>query len=281
MGRRRVASQAAADPAGRTSGVRAQPAQGAARIGCAVSASTAPAPVASPRARVVSAAGNPSEHTRAALARAAEQLPFEDREDFEESARGLLSAEPSLQVRNAKGAVVWDMEPYAFLRARERAPDTVHPSLWRMAQLNGAHGLFEVVPGVYQVRGYDISNMTLIEGERGVIVVDPLISSECAAAALELYRRERGARAVSAVLYTHSHVDHFGGVKGVVSQAQVDAGAIDVWAPQGFLAHAISENVLAGTAMGRRAEYMFGARLPRGPAGQSTSGSARRPRAGR
>ncbi len=225
------------------------------------------APTPSPRVRVMSA-GSPTEHTRAALASAAGQLPFEDREDFEESARGLLLAEPSLQLPNASGSLVWDMEAYAFLREREQAPDTVHPSLWRMAQLNGAHGLFEVVPGVYQVRGYDISNMTLIEGERGVIVVDPLISSECAAAALELYRRERGARAVSAVLYTHSHVDHFGGVKGVVSQAEVDSGAIAVWAPQHFLAHAISENVLAGTAMGRRAEYMFGARLPRGPTGQ-------------
>ncbi len=216
--------------------------------------------------------GTPTEHTRRMNAEAAEQLPFEDREDFEESRRGLLLAEPSLQVRGRNGAIVWDMEAYAFAREGEPAPDTVNPSLWRMAQLNTAHGLFEVVPGVYQVRGYDISNMTLIEGARGVIVVDPLISSECAAAALELYRRVRGARAVTAVLYTHSHVDHFGGVRGVVSQDQVDSGEVPVWAPEGFLEHAVSENVLAGTAMARRAEYMFAARLERGPAGQLDAG---------
>jgi alkyl sulfatase BDS1-like metallo-beta-lactamase superfamily hydrolase len=215
-----------------------------------------------------------SEHTRASNAAAAAGLPVEDREDFQESARGLVRAEPSLTLLNAEGRPVWDMEAYAFLRegTLERPPESVNPSLWRMALLNCAHGLFEVVTGVYQVRGYDISNMTLIEGERGVIVVDPLVSKECAAAALELYRRERGERPVSAVLYTHSHVDHFGGVRGVVSQEQVDAGEIPVWAPEHFLEHAVSENVLAGTAMARRAEYMFAARLARGPEGQVDAG---------
>ncbi len=243
-----------------------------ARIGCAANAPRQTAPAPAQRCFVLSAPGSPTEHTRAAHARAAQQLPFEDREDFEESRRGLLRSEPSLQLRDGDGTLVWDMEAYAFARDTEQPPETVHPSLWRMARLNTAHGLFEVLPGVYQVRGYDISNMTLIEGERGVIVVDPLISTQCAAAALELYRRERGAREVSAVLYTHSHVDHFGGVKGVVSQREVDSGAVPVWAPEGFLAHAVSENVLAGTAMARRAEYMFGARLERGPAGQLDAG---------
>lgn len=139
---------------------------------------------------------------------------------------------------------MWDMDGYAFVEGE--VPDAVHPSLWRMAQLNGVHGLFEVVPGIYQVRGYDISNMTLVEGETGVIVIDPLISTECAAAALALYRQHRGERRVSAVIYTHSHVDHFGGVKGVVSAEQVHSGEVPIWAPAGFLEHAVSENVLAG-----------------------------------
>ena len=175
---------------------------------------------------------------------------------------------------------LWTSDP-AWLEAdahrkgpagRPDAPDTVHPSLWRMAQLNGIHGLFEVVPGIYQVRGYDISNMTLVEGATGVIVIDPLVSTECAAAALALYRKHRGEREVSAVIYTHSHVDHFGGVKGVVSAEQVQAGEVPVWAPAGFLEHAVSENVLAGGAMARRAQYMFAPGLERGPRGQVDAG---------
>lgn len=212
-----------------------------------------------------------TEYTAAAHARAREGLPFEDTRDFEESRRGLIAAEPALTLTDADGRVVWDMEAYAFAREAQ-APPTVHPSLWRIAHLNTAHGLFEVVPGVYQVRGYDISNITFIEGERGVIVVDPLISSECAAAALELYRRHRGERQVSAMLYTHSHVDHFGGARGVVSAEQAASGEVPIWAPEHFLHHAVSENVLAGTAMGRRAQYMFAARLERGPRGQVDAG---------
>jgi linear primary-alkylsulfatase len=213
-----------------------------------------------------------SEYTRALNAAALGQLPFADREDFADAARGLVASEPSLVVEDAGGRPVWDMGAYSFVDPEEAPPETVHPGLWRMAQLNAMHGLFEVVRGVYQVRGYDLSNVTLIEGRRGVIVVDPLISAECAAAALDLYRRHRGERPVTAVMYTHSHVDHFGGVKGVVSQAAVEAGEVPVWAPAGFLEHAVSENVLAGTAMGRRAEYMFASGLPRGPRGQVDAG---------
>lgn len=164
------------------------------------------------------------------------------------------------------------MDSYAFVDPDDPSPPTVHPSLWRLAQLNGMHGLYEVVPGVYQVRGYDLSNVTFIEGERGVIVVDPLISTECAAAALSLYRSHRGERAVSAVIYTHSHVDHFGGVKGVVSAEQVARGEVPVWAPLGFLQNAVSENVLAGTAMSRRAHYMFAPALQRAAHGQVDAG---------
>ncbi len=175
-------------------------------------------------------------------------------------------------MRDERGRVVWDMDSYAFIDPEDASPPTVHPSLWRLAQLNGMHGLFEVVPGIYQVRGYDLSNMTLVEGRRGVIVIDPLISMECAAAALALYRSHRGERPVSAVIYTHSHVDHFGGVKGVIGEDAVHAGEVPVWAPAGFLAHAVSENVLAGTAMARRAAYMFAPGLARGPHGQLDAG---------
>jgi alkyl sulfatase BDS1-like metallo-beta-lactamase superfamily hydrolase len=213
-----------------------------------------------------------SEYTRALHSTLLEELPFEDREDFEDARRGLIATAPKLSIHNEHGRPVWDMDGYAFVDERSSAPDTVHPGLWRMAQLNGIHGLFEVVPGIYQVRGYDLSNMTLIEGRDGVIVVDPLISSECAAAALALYRTHRGERRVSAVLYSHSHVDHFGGVKGVIDEQEVRDGAVPVWAPAGFLEHAVSENVLAGTAMARRAGYMFAPGLPRGPRGQVDAG---------
>jgi alkyl sulfatase BDS1-like metallo-beta-lactamase superfamily hydrolase len=224
-----------------------------------------------------------SEHTRVAHAHARGELPFEDREDFEDARRGLIATTPNLVVRNENGRAVWDMDSYAFLDAHgqadgergadaHEAPDTVHPSLWRMARLNGMHGLFEVVPGIYQVRGYDLSNMTLVEGLTGVIVIDPLISMECASAALHLYRAHRGERPVSAVIYTHSHVDHFGGVKGVVSEEAVRAGEVPIWAPSGFLEHAVSENVLAGTAMARRAGYMFAPNLARDPRGQVDAG---------
>ncbi len=218
----------------------------------------------------VSEPGAASGHTRAVQVAAAKGLPFEDREDFEDARRGLIESAQSLVLRDARGRVVWDMDSYAFVESD--APETVHPSLWRMAQLNGSHGLFEVVPGIYQVRGYDISNMTLVEGTTGVIVIDPLISTECAAAALALYRQHRGERKVSAVIYTHSHVDHFGGVKGVVSAEEVQAGEVPVWAPAGFLEHAVSENVLAGGAMARRAMYMFAPGLQRGPRGQVDAG---------
>jgi alkyl sulfatase BDS1-like metallo-beta-lactamase superfamily hydrolase len=213
-----------------------------------------------------------SAHTRALHGASLGELPFEDREDFEDAQRGLIATAPSLVLRDARGRVVWDMDSYAFVDSQGESPDTVHPSLWRLAQLNGVHGLFEVVPGIYQVRGYDLSNMTLVEGREGVIVIDPLISMECAAAALALYRSHRGERPVSAVIYTHSHVDHFGGVKGVVSEDAVRAGEVPVWAPAGFLEHAVSENVLAGTAMGRRAAYMFAPGLQRGPRGQVDAG---------
>ena len=213
-----------------------------------------------------------SDHTRALNAAAVAGLPEEDLRDFEDAARGLLASEPSLVLHGDDGRVVWDLEAYRFLEAGPEAPDTVHPALWRLARLNMNHGLFEVCPGIYQVRGYDLSNVTFVEGGEGVIVIDPLVSRECAAAALALYRRHRGDRPVSAVIYSHSHVDHWGGVKGVVSSEQVAAGEVPIWAPEGFMDFAISENVLSGTAMLRRAEYMMAPRLPRGERGQIDAG---------
>lgn len=193
-------------------------------------------------------------------------LPFEDTRDFEDADRGFIGALDPCVVKAADGRVVWDNDAYSFLEGD--APASVHPSLWRQSQLCAKQGLYEVVEGIYQVRGLDLSNITFIEGDTGIIVIDPLVSTETAAAALALYRTHRGSRAVSAVIYTHSHVDHFGGVLGVTTQADVDAGKVAVLAPEGFVEHAVQENVYAGTAMARRAAYMYGAALDRGPQGQ-------------
>lgn len=192
------------------------------------------------------------------------RLPFHDTQDFDDARRGLVAPLDGA-VHAEDGRVVWDNSTYDFLQGDR--PDTVNPSLWRQSQLAATGGLFEVVPGIYQVRGLDLSNISFVEGETGVIVIDPLISVETAAAALALYRAHRGDRPVTAVIYSHSHVDHFGGVKGVTTQEDVDAGRVSILAPEAFLEHAIAENVYAGTAMARRAGYMYGAVLPRGTQG--------------
>ena len=206
----------------------------------------------------------PSEATVQRHAEALASLPADDGSSAVNAARGLITAAPSdLQISNPEGRVLWSLAEYGFLEPAE-APGSVHPALWRLARLNMNAGLFEVAEGVYQVRGYDISNMTLIEGDTGVIVVDPLVSPECAAAALALYREARGERKVTAVLHTHSHVDHFGGIGGVLSEGE----EVPIWAPQGFTDAAVSENVIAGSVMVRRAAYMYGSNLERGPRGQ-------------
>ncbi|MET8039037.1 alkyl sulfatase dimerization domain-containing protein [Streptomyces sp. NPDC005345] len=199
-----------------------------------------------------------------------ESLPFTDVQDFEDARRGLIARRQPNAVAADDGTVVWDNDSYAFLEGE--APDTVNPSLWRQSQLNAVDGLFEVVPGIYQVRGLDLANTTFVEGDEGVVVVDTLLSKETGAAALALYREHRGQRPIKAVVYTHSHADHYGGVKGFVTQEEVDSGAVRVFAPEGFTEHAVSENVYAGTAMNRRAGYMFGAALARGPQGQVGAG---------
>ena len=217
-----------------------------------------------------------------------EDLPFTDTRDFEDADRGFLGALQPGVVTAADGRVVWDNDSYGFLDGE--APDSVHPSLWRQSQLCAKQGLYEVVrasgatgddaPGIYQVRGLDLSNISFIEGDTGIIVIDPLVSTETAAAALALYRTHRGDRPVVAVIYTHSHVDHFGGVLGVTSQAEVDAGKVAIIAPEGFTEHAVQENVYAGTAMARRASYMYGAVLARGPQGQVGCGLGQYPSLG-
>ncbi|GAB3234293.1 alkyl sulfatase dimerization domain-containing protein [Glycomyces halotolerans] len=194
------------------------------------------------------------------------RLPFADTRDFDDATRGLMARREPNAVTGDDGAVLWDNDAYAFLEGD--APDSVNPSLWRQSRLNAIHGLFEVVEGIYQVRGLDLANTTFVEGREGVIVIDTLLSAETGAAALELYREHRGDRPIKAVVYTHSHADHFGGVKGFVSQEQVDAGEVRIFAPEGFVEHAVAENVYAGTAMNRRAAYMYGAALARGPQGQ-------------
>ena len=211
-----------------------------------------------------------TEATRARLAAATQRLPLQDRADFDDAERGFLGRSESRQIRSADGRVVWDLDAYAFLD--DSCPQTANPSLWRQGQLLTKDGLFEVVPGIYQVRGYDLSVISFLETDTGVVVVDPLISAETAAAAFDLYRRHRGARPVVGMIYTHSHVDHFGGVKGIITSEDVDSGRVPVVAPAGFMRFAVSENIFAGTAMTRRAGYMYGAALDRGPAGQIGSG---------
>ncbi len=184
----------------------------------------------------------------------------DDVSDFADADRGWIASLDPAVVTAEDGRVVWDNDAYGFLDGE--CPDTAHPSLWRQGQLVARQGLYEVAPGFYQVRGLDLSNMTLVEGESGVVVIDPLISKETAAAALGLYRAHRGDRPVTGVIYTHAHVDHFGGVHGVVD------GEVPVLAPQGFMESAVSENVYVGIAMSRRALYMYGAALDKGPAGQ-------------
>ena len=214
-----------------------------------------------------------SEATKAANLTAAQKLNFNDRDDFENAARGLIGRPETLTIRNARGEVVWDLESYkAYIGTDKPAPDTVNPSLWRNAQLNMQYGLFRVHDRIFQVRGYDFSNITFIRGDRGWIVFDPVISQETAKAAYDLVTQHLGLRPVSAVIYSHSHLDHYGGVRGIVDETDVVAGRIPILAPENFTENAISENVIAGNAMGRRAIYMYGAMLPRNPQGGVNAG---------
>ena len=195
-------------------------------------------------------------------------LPWTDKEDFTNASKGLIDRPDSLIIKDSNGHVVWDMETYKkYIELDKPAPATVNPSLWRNAQLNMNYGLFKVIDRIYQVRGYDLSNITFIEGNTGWIVFDPLISVETAKAAYDLVTKNLGKKPIVAVMYSHSHVDHYGGVRGLVDEADVKSGKVKIIAPEGFMEHAISENVTAGNAMARRAVYMYGALLPRNAQG--------------
>jgi alkyl sulfatase BDS1-like metallo-beta-lactamase superfamily hydrolase len=209
--------------------------------------------------------------TKATNAAVLKALPFSDRQDYEDAQRGFIATLPDGIIKNAKGEVVWNLKAYDFLKKPE-APPSVNPSLWRQAQLNLQNGLFKVTEGIYQIRGFDISNMTIIEGQTGLIIIDPLICMEVAGAGLDLYYQHRPKKPVVAVIYTHSHMDHWGGVKGIVSEADVRAGRAQIIAPAGFMEFTVSENVIAGNAMIRRALYQFGPVLPKGEKSQVDAG---------
>ena len=198
-------------------------------------------------------------------------LPFDDQRDFEEHQRGFVAAPSYRRITSESGETVWDIGQYDFLLGGEDI-DSIHPSLQRQATLNMNYGLYEVVPDrIYQVRGYDLSNMTLIKGATGWIIFDVLLVKETAAAALTFANEQLGERPVVAVVYSHSHADHFGGIRGVVDEADVISGKIPIIAPKGFIENAIAENVYAGNAMTRRAAYQYGRVLPVSPYGQIDS----------
>ncbi len=198
-------------------------------------------------------------------------LSLDDPGDFERAGRGLVATHPTGRIES-DGRVNWDLARHDFVRDQDQPPPSVHPSLWRQARLNCLHGLFEVTEGVWQARGYDLSNITFLAGDRGWVVIDPLTVAETARACLDLANQHLGERPVTAVIYTHSHVDHFGGVHGVTTEADVAAGRVRVIAPENFLHEAVSENVIAGPVMARRALYHLGSLLPAGPLGHVDTG---------
>ncbi|MDH3305010.1 MAG: MBL fold metallo-hydrolase [Gammaproteobacteria bacterium] len=224
-----------------------------------------------PETRTGGAINPPSEFTVAHQRSLRQSLPFDDRRDFDEQRRGFIAAPGYRQIVDEAGELVWDIGRYDFLLSGEDL-DSIHPSLQRQATLNMNYGLYEVVPGkIYQVRGFDLSNMTLIRGDTGWIVFDVLLVKETAAAALEFANAELGELPVVAVIYSHSHADHFGGIRGVLTETQIESAAVPIIAPRGFMENAISENVYAGNAMGRRASYQYGRVLPVSPFGQVDS----------
>ena len=225
---------------------------------------SAGAPSADTSAKPASAA------TIAAQQALARTLPAEDGRDADFAQRGFIATRSDPVIKNAQGKPVWNTAAYQWVTGP--APATVNPSLWREIGMLKANGLFKVTDGIWQVRGFDVSNMTVIAGKTGWIIVDPLTNRETAAAALELVNQQLGARPVVAVIYSHSHADHFGGVRGIVSDAVVAAGKVSIIAPAKFLEETASENVMAGAAMGRRANYQFGVGLTPGAQGQMGSG---------
>ncbi len=215
----------------------------------------------------------PSESTRAAQTQVAKALSLTNRRDFEQAARGLVARASSLKITGEKGDIAWNQDAYDFVEGD--APASVNPSLWRQAKLNGQHGLYKVADGIHQLRGFDLANLTLIDSDNGWILVDPLTTEDTAKAAMKFAREHLGNKAVKAVIFTHSHVDHFGGVDGAITAAErVD---LQVIAPEGFMEEAVSENIMAGVAMQRRATYMYGRNLPVSPRGHVDTGLGKEP----
>ena len=209
----------------------------------------------------------PSKFTLDVLKQAKANLPFADKRDFEEQQRGLIAAMKDLKIMADAGHVAWDMERFQFLNERTEF-DSIHPSLLRQSVLNNNYGLYEVIPGIYQVRGFDLSDISFVRGKTGWIVFDPLVTAETARAAWKLFQEHVGeGLPVSAIIYSHTHVDHWGGVRGIVHEADVRSGKIPVIAPIDFMEHTISENVYAGNAMNRRLFYQYGLLLPASPHG--------------
>ncbi|MGX1743802.1 alkyl/aryl-sulfatase [Bosea sp. NPDC055353] len=225
-----------------------------------------------PAAQSQDARKDASAATKAYNQRLLNELPFSDKSDFDNARRGLVAPLPAAMINGTAGNLIWDPQKYGFIKPDAAAPDTVNPSLWRQSQLINISGLFKVADGLYQVRNLDLSNMTIIEGKEGLTIVDPLVSAETAKIGLDLYYAHRPRKPVKAVIYTHSHVDHYGGVRGIVNEADVTAGTVKIYAPEGFLEAAVAENVMAGNAMSRRASYMYGNLLPPDPKGQVGAG---------
>jgi linear primary-alkylsulfatase len=206
------------------------------------------------------------------------ELPLDDRQDFDDARRGFIAADENLKVVNPAGGTLWDQTAYNYMGAQ--SPPSANPSLWRQARLNNIHGLFEVTKGVYQLRGFDLANMTLIKGQMGWIIVDPLTAEETAARALEFAFQHLEKKPITAIIFTHSHIDHFGGATGILSPEEADTGNVRIIAPHGFMEEAVSENVIAGIAMSRRALYMYGSRLPRSERGHIGTGLGKEPAMG-
>ena len=222
----------------------------------------------------------PSEHTIRVLAEAREGLPFSDTKDFDEQARGLIAEMPERKIMADAGHVAWDKSAFDFIDEADEF-DSIHPSLTRIAQLNQNYGLYEVIPGIYQVRGFDLSDISFVRGKTGWIAIDPLVSAECARAAWELFSEHRGeGLPITAVIYSHSHGDHWGGVRGIIDEDDVRAGKVEVIAPRAFMEHTISENVFAGNAMNRRLFYQYGILLPVAQHGFVNQGLGKRVSAG-
>jgi alkyl sulfatase BDS1-like metallo-beta-lactamase superfamily hydrolase len=225
-----------------------------------------------PYAPDADARGNtaPTAITAALNAKVLEELPFSDQQSFVESQKGLIASDPELIVRGPDGNIIWDQTAYDFIEGD--APPSVNPSLWRQAKLNNIHGLFKVTDGIYQLRGYCLANMTIIEGETGWILIDPLMTTETAMRALAFANKHLGSKPIVAIIFTHSHMDHFGGALGILSAEAVDKQKVRIIAPKGFMEEATSENIIAGVGMGRRAAYQFGKHLTPGVRGHVDDG---------